>query len=170
MRFEYILDDEVTQELDAKLRSLLSTCFTKEQDKIFQTQRYFREMPRHRYLIWDGEILAAHIAVHEKQVMIDDQSFPISGIAEVCVQPNFRGKGLVKTLLNSVHQDAIERGDAFSVLFGRTHVYQSSGYQPADNLHMEVQPNQWASISDAMVRSLNITWPQQVVHLVGYPF
>lgn len=170
MRFEYILDDAVTPALDAKLRHLLSTCFTKEQDKIFQTQRYFREMPRHRYLIWDGEILAAHIAVHEKQVMIDDQSFPISGIAEVCVQPNFRGKGLVKTLLNSVHQDAIERGDAFSILFGRTHVYQSSGYKPTDNLHMEVQPNQWASISDAMVRSLNITWPQQVVHLVGYPF
>ena len=89
MRFEYILDDAVTPALDAKLRHLLSTCFTKEQDKIFQTQRYFREMPRHRYLIWDGEILAAHIAVHEKQVMIDDQSFPISGITEVCVQPNF---------------------------------------------------------------------------------
>ena len=55
MRFEYILDDAVTQELDAKLRSLLSTCFTKEQDEIFQTQRYFNEMPRHRYLIWDGD-------------------------------------------------------------------------------------------------------------------
>ena len=46
MRFEYLLDDEVTQELDAKLRALLSTCFTKEQDKIFQTQRYFNEIPR----------------------------------------------------------------------------------------------------------------------------
>lgn len=48
MRFEYILDDAFTPVLDAKLRHLLSTCFTKEQDKIFQTQRYFREMPRHR--------------------------------------------------------------------------------------------------------------------------
>lgn len=170
MRFEYILDDDVTQELDAKLRSLLSTCFTKEQDKIFQTQRYFNEMPRHRYLIWDGDTLAAHVAVHEKQVMIDDQSFPISGIAEVCVQPDSRAKGLVKLLLKAVHQDALERGDAFSVLFGRTHIYQSSGYQPINNLHMKVQPNKWVSTSDTMVCSLNIIWPQQTVHLVGYPF
>ena len=96
--------------------------------------------------------------------------FPLAVLRKSAYSLTFRGKGLVKTLLNSVHQDAIERGDAFSILFGRTHVYQSSGYQPTGNLHMEVQPNQWASISDAMVRSLNITWPQQVVHLVGYPF
>ncbi|YCO01210.1 GNAT family N-acetyltransferase [Vibrio sp. VNB-15] len=170
MRFEYILDDEVTPELDAKLRALLSTCFTKEQDKIFQTQRYFQEVPRHRYLIWDDSQLAAHIAVHEKQVMIDDQSFPISGIAEVCVQPDYRGKGLVKLLLEAIHQDALERGDAFSVLFGRTQVYQSSGYHSIDNLRMEVAPSKWVSTNDAMVCSLGIIWPQQVVQLVGYPF
>ncbi|WP_045496533.1 GNAT family N-acetyltransferase [Vibrio hyugaensis] len=170
MRFEYLLDDDVTQELDAKLRRLLSICFTKEQDQLFQTQRYFKEIPRHRYLIWDGERLAAHIAVHEKQVMIDDQFFPISGIAEVCVQPEYRGKGLVKILLKAIHQDALERGDAFSVLFGRTHIYKSSGYLPTDNLKMEVKPSKWISTEDTMVLSLNIIWPQQVVHLVGYPF
>lgn len=170
MRFEYLLDDDVTPALDAKLRTLLATCFTKEQDKIFRTQRYFQEMPRHRYLIWDDTQLAAHIAVHEKQVMIDDQSFPISGIAEVCVQPEYRGKGLVKMLLKVIHQDALERGDAFSVLFGRTQVYQSSGYQPTDNLKVEVKPREWMSTEDTMVLSLNIIWPQQAVHLVGYPF
>ncbi len=156
MRFEYLLDDEVTQELDAKLRALLSTCFTKEQDKIFQTQRYFNEIPRHRYLIWDGDKLAAHVAVHEKQVMIDDQSFPISGIAEVCVDPGSRGLGLVKILLEAVHQDALERGDAFSVLFGRTPVYRSSGYTPINNLKIKVAPNHWVSTDDTMVCSLKI--------------
>ncbi len=170
MRFEYLLDDEVTQELDAKLRALLSTCFTKEQDKIFQTQRYFNEIPRHRYLIWDGDKLAAHVAVHEKQVMIDDQSFPISGIAEVCVDPGSRGLGLVKILLEAVHQDALERGDAFSVLFGRTPVYRSSGYTPINNLKIKAAPNHWVSTDDTMVCSLKIIWPQQTVHLVGYPF
>ncbi|WJT10147.1 GNAT family N-acetyltransferase [Vibrio harveyi] len=170
MRFEYLLDDEVTQELDAKLRALLSTCFTKEQDKIFQTQRYFNEIPRHRYLIWDGDKLAAHVAVHEKQVMIDDQSFPISGIAEVCVDPGSRGLGLVKILLEAVHQDALERGDAFSVLFGRTPVYRSSGYTPINNLKIKVAPNHWVSTDDTMVCSLKIILPQQTVHLVGYPF
>ncbi|MFN1650053.1 GNAT family N-acetyltransferase [Vibrio rotiferianus] len=170
MRFEYLLDDEVTQELDAKLRALLSTCFTKEQDKIFQTQRYFNEMPRHRYLLWDGDRLAAHVAVHEKQVMIDDQSFPICGIAEVCVDPGSRGQGLVKILLEAVHKDALERGDAFSVLFGLTSVYQSSGYQPINNLEMEVTANHWVSTDETMVCSLKIIWPQQTVHLVGYPF
>jgi predicted acetyltransferase len=170
MRFEYLLDDEVTQELDAKLRALLSTCFTKEQDKIFQTQRYFNEMPRHRYLLWDGDRLAAHVAVHEKHVMIDDQSFPICGIAEVCVDPGSRGLGLVKILLEAVHKDALERGDAFSVLFGLTSVYQSSGYQPINNLKMEVTANHWVSTDETMVCSLKIIWPQQTVHLVGYPF
>ncbi|WP_282065266.1 GNAT family N-acetyltransferase [Vibrio rotiferianus] len=170
MRFEYLLDDEVTQELDAKLRALLSTCFTKEQDKIFQTQRYFNEIPRHRYLLWDGDRLAAHVAVHEKQVMIDDQSFPICGIAEVCVDPGSRGQGLVKILLEAVHKDALERGDAFSVLFGLTSVYQSSGYQPINNLKMEVTASHWVSTDETMVCSLKIIWPQQTVHLVGYPF
>jgi hypothetical protein len=35
---------------------------------------------------------------------------------------------------------------------------------------MEVKPREWMSTEDTMVLSLNIIWPQQAVHLVGYPF
>ncbi|MGX9415843.1 GNAT family N-acetyltransferase [Vibrio sp. WJH972] len=171
MIYQHINDSDVSETLDQQLRELLSLCFVSGNDEeIFKKQRYYNDMPQHRYMLWQGDELAAHIAVHEKQVIIDEQPSAICGIAEVCVHPKYRKLGLVKRLLKEVHLDRTQRGDAFSILFGDEEVYGSSGYQCIHNLKA-LNPNQeWTVTGHTMVLSLNKQWPSIEVKLVGIPF
>ncbi|MCK6261751.1 GNAT family N-acetyltransferase [Vibrio sp. ZSDE26] len=171
MIYQYIEDKNVTPEMDEKLRGLLSASFLNRNDsEIFSRQRFLKEMPQHRYLFWDDETLIAHIAVHDKQVMIDEVSYPVCGIAEVCVHADYRKQGLVKKLLNHVHQDGLASGYAFSILFGDENVYGSSGYQHADNLKLFGLTKEWVSLDNLLMLALNKQWPEQEVRLSGIPF
>ncbi len=167
----YLEDHQVDESLDLKLRELLSTCFVYgEATEVFRRQRYFKDKPQHRYMRWHQGQLIAHIAVHEKQVSIDGESKSICGIAEVCVAEDHRGKGLVKELLAEIHQQRAEAGDAFSVLFGDTEVYSSSGYQDVANVSCCFDGENWVKVDHVMVKILNQEWPNQPVKLIGIPF
>ncbi len=166
MRFEYIPDKNVDQELDYKIRMLLCCCFTKQQDTVFKTQRFFKEMPAHRYLLWSDENkLVAHVAVHDKSVMYNDTEYAIAGIAEVCVHPDYRNKGMAKLLLSYVDNDRKKKGDAFSVLFGDADIYRSSGYQQVKNILEPTDNTNWEIAEYAMSKPLNMEWPQGKVFL-----
>jgi len=171
MKFQYINDSEVSESLDKALRQLLSTCFVKNQDaQIFSKQRYYNEMPQHRYLLWQHAQLVAHIAVHEKEVIINNNPISICGIAEVCVHPEYRNQGFVKHLLEKIHLDRIKQGDGFSVLFGDEEVYGSSGYRYVNNLKALNPSLEWTVAEHTMVLSLNKDWPTGEVKLSGIPF
>ncbi|WP_117233126.1 GNAT family N-acetyltransferase [Vibrio maerlii] len=167
----YLEDHQVDESLDSELRGLLSTCFVNgDAAEVFRCQRFFKDKPQHRYMRWHQGQLIAHVAVHEKQVLIDGVSKPICGIAEVCVAEDYRGKGLVKELLAEIHQQRAEAGDEFSVLFGDTEVYSSSGYQGVGNMSCSFDGESWVKVDHVMVKSLNQEWPNQPVKLIGIPF
>ncbi|PMK04243.1 GNAT family N-acetyltransferase [Vibrio sp. 10N.261.55.A7] len=171
MDFEYIKDQDVSSDLDQKLRQLLSASFLNGNDpETFSRQRYYNECPQHRYLLWDNGNIAAHIAVHDKRIHIDDVEHTISGIAEVCVNREYRKQGLVKQLLERVLQDSKARGDAFSILFGEAKIYGSSGYVTMTNLQMLTPEEQWVSVDKVMVCELHQPWPKSNVQLVGKAF
>lgn len=54
MTVHYIADADVDAELDRRIRSLLSTCFTKPEDWVFRERRYFNDPPAHRWYIDAG--------------------------------------------------------------------------------------------------------------------
>lgn len=171
MNLQYLKDADVSVELDKKIRALLSTCFIKGQDaEIFSRQRYYNEMPEHRYMFWNKGDLIAHIAVHDQEVLIDEIPYPICGIAEVCVHPNYRKQGMVKILLGKIHLARMEYGDAYSILFGDEEVYSSSGYLCVDNLKTLNPSKEWSVTGHTMVHALNKKWPDCEVKLVGIPF
>jgi len=171
MKFQYLKDSDVTPALDQKLRALLSQCFVKGQDaEIFSCQRYHQEMPQHRYLMWQGEELVAHVAVHDKLVTVSGVTYAISGIAEVCVHPKYRKRGLVKSLMERVNAERLKAGDAFALLFGDEQVYASSGYRCIDNLYVLSPQQEWVAVGHAMALVLNKAWPTGEVRLVGIPF
>jgi len=172
---EYLPDSSVDASLDAQIRGLLTTCFTKPQDVVFKTQRYFREPYPHRWVIRDADgSIIAHVGVHEKTVEADGRTFRIGGIAEVGVHPTFRGRGLVKAMLAGVHDWLIRHGFDFVVLFGDPHVYSSSGYVVVNNLihdDLTATGERRTSQSPAMVRQLSDTpWPAGQVYLPGPKF
>ena len=167
---DYLPDNTIDDAMDRELRNLLSTCFTKPEDYVFKTRRYFQEPYPNHWIVRDGEgVMVAHVGGHEKQIEVDGKPFNIGGVGDVCVHPDHRGQGYVGVMLQSVHDWLASHEFAFSVLFGDGAVYGSSGYTTVDNLCI-LREGSWVP-SKAMVRPLaDIPWPLTEVHLIGRDF
>ena len=175
MKVEYLPDASVDASLDAELRNLLTRCFTKPQDVVFKDHRYFCEHYPHRWVIRDARrCIIAHAGVHEKAVEADGRRFRIGGLAEVCVHPDYRGRGFVKAMVACIDDWLIASGYDFAVLFGEPYIYQSSGYVLVNNLvYDEVTPSgdKFKAPEPAMVKELSGTpWPTSQVYLPGPKF
>ena len=172
---EYLPDAAVDSLLDENLRKLLCLCFTKPGDAVFKQRRYFHEPPGHRWLMRDDTGMAiAHIAVHEKYVVVEGKKYPIGGIAEVCVHPDHRGHGYVKQILAAIEVWLISHRVEYAVLFGNPKIYGSSGYQPVTNLFHDAEDGagkpRFASVK-AMIKPLtNRKWFTPEVYLPGLAF
>ena len=56
----------------------------------------------------------------------------IGGVADVCVHPQYRGRGFVHQMLKVVHEWLSSHDFSFALLFGDPRVYASSGHVPVD--------------------------------------
>lgn len=160
----HLRDAAVDAELDAKLRHILNICFDPPPPA---GQRFFNEMPSYRFFLDKGDHLAAHLAVHEKRLHVGDREKAFIGIAEVCVLPPYRGRGLVKRLLKEA--EAQFPGVAYSMLLGDAEVYGSSGYTPVQNvIFPDVSPEPSLYVLVKLLGSE--TWPYEAVTIAGSTF
>ena len=172
----HLYDFQVTPAQDEALRDLFKVCFKRELAYL-DHQRFFRELPPHRWIIFGeaGEVVA-HIAVYEKVTGTDAGLLPLIGIAEVCVAPAHRGRGYVRALLAEIHDWARAQGFAWSMLFGASGIYASSGYQRIDNpiRAMDYKTGVWETKTAdyALVRRLtdDAVWPSGTIDLRGPHF
>jgi GNAT superfamily N-acetyltransferase len=172
---EYLPDAAIDKALDAELRGLLTLCFTKAEDVVFRTRRYFKEPYAHRWVIRDGNgALIAHAGVHDKQIEAAGRLYRIGGLCEVCVRPSYRGRGFVRAMLAAVDDWMRRNAFDFAVLFGDAQVYKSSGYVAATVLIDEPSPEGGGPCpkpSQAMVKPVGVTpWPDGDVRLIGIKF
>ncbi len=173
---EYLSDSSVNELLDQELRNLFSLCFTKPEDMVFKERRYFREPYPNRWVIRDDrKAIIAHVGVHEKQILADNQTYRIGGIAEVCVHPDFRGRKFVKAMLVRAHEWLIQNGFVFAVLFGRPEIYSSSGYTQVNNLYHDSynadNNTPYRKQATVMIKELSDKpWPRSDVYLPGPTF
>jgi len=173
VQVEYLADISVDAELDQDLRNLLSSCFKKPQDHVFKDRRYFKDPYQHRWVI-KNEVgaLVAHVGVHNKIVEAGEYRYKIGGIAEVCVLPEYRGHGYVRSILNDIHQWMEENKLDFAMLFGKTDIYSSSGYVATNNLTGTDATTGKRISMHSMIRPISTkTWPTDIdVHLIGNKF
>lgn len=167
----YLADSSIDDAGDRELRGLFSTCFTKPGDEVFRTRRYWREPYKHRWIIRNerGELIA-HVGVHEKCIEAKGRTFRIGGVGEVCVHPDCRGRGCVKSMLECVHSWLSANQFPFSVLFGDPKVYGSSGYVEVDNLRLNEDGKGWKPVKGMIKQITEIHWPDGDVHLAGLKF
>jgi GNAT superfamily N-acetyltransferase len=170
---KYIADQDVDAEMDRKIRGLLISCFPDQ--PVFTKQRFYHEMPAHRWYIMENDRMIAHVALHEKYINVNEKMLKTGGIAEVAVHPDARGRGYVRLLLQKAHNWQKNNGYSFSMLFGDSRVYSSSGYVTIDNpfLYYKHDKKEWVTekIDCAMVACLeNEKWPQGLVDLAGPMF
>lgn len=171
----YLADAAVDAALDHALRGLLTLCFTEPEDHVFRTQRFVREPAAHRWLVRDGAGgLVAQTALHDKLVTSGEARLAIGGVAEVCVAPDHRRRGLVTQMLAAIDGFLRERGIPLALLFGDPEVYRSSGYRPAGNLlHRDASgdPRSWMISDGGMYKELVPgSWPSAPVYLDGPTF
>jgi GNAT superfamily N-acetyltransferase len=171
----HVADRDVDDALDRELRSLLSTCFTGPHNACFAERRYFKQPPQQRWLLRDGDQLLAHVALHEKTIGTVVGDLAIGGIAEVCVKPDHRGRGHVRTLMAAADAWMAARGIPFGMLFGGDKVYGSSGYRkianPIRHLKLPEAVVVVEAIGWAMVKPLaNQSWPEGEIDLHGPVF
>lgn len=172
----YLPDSEVDPTTDRAIRDLLTTCFTGDDDDVFRHRRFWKEPYPNRFVIHGPEdTLIAHVGVHEKEIRAGEDRYRFGGIAEVCVHPEFRGRGTVRALLAFIHPWMASRGFVFSVLFGDPKIYTSSGYREVGNIQMDPDPyrpdGNRHTVNGAMVHPLGATpWPDGAVYLPGLKF
>jgi len=170
-QIDYLPDSDIDDALDRELRGLLTTCFLKPQDYVFKERRYFREPYPHRWVIRDDDgRLVAHIGVHVKQVLAGEACYPIGGICEVCVHPDYRGRGYVRMMLDVIHQWMGEQDFVFSMLFGDPRIYGSSGYVHVDNLVHGDADAGWKPVAGLVRAVASVPWPDGEVRLPGIKF
>lgn len=172
---EYLPDRDVDDAMDRALRRLLTTCFTKKQDVVFKDRRYFVDPYPHRWIIRepDGK-LVAHAGVHEKCIAAEGRIFRIGGIGEVCVHPEWRGRGYVKRMLREIHDFLAQHEFDYALLFGDLNVYGSSGYRPVSNLFAAQKPSAPAHerkpVTGLVHELSDRPWPASDVILLGSKF
>lgn len=155
-----IADEAVDPAFDRELRHLLAGCFTKPGDEIFESRRHFEVPPSWRWSVRSGDRLIAHAAAHDFGIEFAAGCFRILGIAEVCVEPDFRGRGLVRRMLDAAHDFGVERGFDFAMLFGRPEIYRSCGYRaPSGTVLVEGPDGRGRFREDALMRPLAIDVP-----------
>ena len=169
---EYLPDDTIDDVLDQQLRDLLSTCFTGPDDHVFRERRYFIDPYPNRWIVRGAEgIPVAHVGVHERTIHCEGKEYQFGGIAEVCVHPDHRGRGLVKKMMVFVHLWLKEHGYPFAILLGNPQVYTSSGYNVVDNILYDGVDGNWKPMEHTMVIELsNVSWPAGTVYLPGNKF
>lgn len=169
-----IPDAEVDRDMDRDLRSLLCECFTKPEDAVFRERRYFTEPPRMRWVARCGDQLVGHVAGHDKVLRSRDRDLRVIGIAEVCVNEGFRGRGLARRMLEHAHRWGVSEGFDFAVLFGQASIYRSSGYRPIESpLRVtDAQGRESEGVrADAMYFPFRkLAWPADTVDLRGPVF
>jgi len=172
----YRHDCQITPAQDEALRELFRVCFKREAAYL-NHQRFFRELPPHRWVIFDeNQNIVAHVAVYDKILSTDAGLLPVAGIAEVCVAPEYRGRGHVRAMLNEIHDWARAQGFSWSMLFGAHAIYGSSGYETIYNpiRALDYQTGEWKTeqLTYALARALNdgAIWPNGTIDLRGPHF
>ncbi len=160
---------------DQALRALFKLCFKRELAYL-DRQRFFRELPPHRWMIFDeSDAIIAHIAVYDKVLGTPNGLLPVAGVAEVCTHPDHRGQGMARAILAEIHTWASEQGFGWIMLFGSHAIYGGSGYQCIDNpiRALDYQSGEWETetLEYALVCPLgDEAWPSGTIDLRGPHF
>jgi predicted N-acetyltransferase YhbS len=169
---EYLHDNNVDQRLDKQLRSLLTRSFADVCGSAdFSEQRFHQEPYFHRFIIKNkvGDIIA-HLGVHEKEVMSEDKYYSVAGIGDVCVHPDYQGRGLLSELFNFLHQWLKNKHFLFTLLFGDARIYTSQGYLNTNNLYCKFESTDWTLLQGMYKTLFNTSWPISDVYLQGKTF
>jgi predicted acetyltransferase len=99
------------------------------------TESYRKEVgliiePDRVFVVEDGDVLAGTAATFSMAVALPGGgTLPLAGVAEVGVSPAYRRRGILRTLMEAVHDQALDRGEPIAGLTASEGgIYRRFGY------------------------------------------
>lgn len=176
MQIERVEEQYLQPEQEQRLSQLLQICF----EGYPGDRCFFRQRPDFRLIAWEGKAMIGQTSIEFRDIGVADQRFRIFGLADFCVLPQHRRKGVGLALLEALLTEARECRIDFLLSF----VSDPSFY--AHEAFVEVSHTcRWVSIvedqtlgvfhkplSGLMVRPVgDKSWPEDgVVDLMGHIF
>jgi len=123
---EYAIPPAVQDDIHALLRDSFSV--------YPEGRTYFRQVPTFRYLVWDGDVLAAQLGVDYRIMNNGGQRIRTFGIVDLCVSEAYRKQGIAADLLDKLEALGRSNHIDFIILWTQDAAfYQKNGYMEVDN-------------------------------------
>jgi predicted acetyltransferase len=93
--------------------------------------------PDRVFVVEDGDVLAGTAACFSMAIALPGGgTLPLAGVAEVGVSPVYRRRGILRTLMEAVHDQALDRGEPIAGLTASEGaIYRRFGYGVATRFH-----------------------------------
>ncbi len=131
MELERIEEFQIAEATHLAIQQLLEEAFSGYPEG----RSFFKQLPDFRYLLWQGDQLAAHMAVEHRLINNADQLLHIFGVADLCVAASFQQRKLASRLLEELTQLGKQHRIDFLVLqANEAKLYENNGFQPQENL------------------------------------
>ena len=174
-RIERIEEMRLDAEREAEIAALLLRAFGPE----FDGRSYFQQR-HHVRLLWREEgALLGHLAICLRDIRVDGVLRTICGLAEVCTDPDARGRGIASRLVRAAIDEARAGPAEFLTLFGDAALYAAAGFVPCRNVlrHVAMVGARTGVVQEAPTTSLMVLplrgteWPAEAaVDLMGHKF
>ena len=176
MTFTQIPDHQLNPTQRAAIATLLQRCFPQ-----FPAGRtHFRQLPHFRVLAHnEAGQLCGHLAVEHRMVNNAGQLYRIFGLADVCVHPDERTKGLGTNMLTFLAQLAREAEiDALLLIAHDPEFYLKNDFLAVDNdcKWLFIQGDQTLGVLNRKIAGLMVktlreqTWAPGQLDLLGHIF
>lgn len=114
----------------------LTRCYGFTDPRWFEndTRYFFGTQPSQLKTKWAlkcGHRFAAHVGIFPFIAIINGRPLKVAGIGAVATDPDFRGQGLMKKLMDHIDNQMVQDGFDLSVLWGERGLYQQYGYERA---------------------------------------
>lgn len=139
MLIERISEWKLSPQDDREIARLLARCFATDFGgrSFYQTRQHLRLVHR------KGPIVA-HMALQFRAMRLGERLITVAGIGDVATDPEHRGQGMARTLLQEAIALVGQSPAEFIALFGTAALYGAAGFRKVTNTML------WTEMTGAM--------------------
>lgn len=163
MQIDRIPEWALTPQDEAQINTLITRCFGAG----FENRSYHRQRPHLRLVQRQNGQIIGHIALILRAVRLGGSMTDTIGLAEVCTDPDHRGQGIARRLLQAAIGQARASQATYLTLFGTAALYAGHGFTRQTNIltYVDMANNRTTTIAVEPAETLMIlplrdqVWP-----------
>ncbi|MBN2455354.1 MAG: GNAT family N-acetyltransferase [Sedimentisphaerales bacterium] len=132
MKLQILKENQIDETLDTAIKQSLARCFPDIEDIFLQTRAYRNNVSLYTVILQQKDIVCAHLAVVERTITAGSDKYLVAGVANVCVLPEYRGKGFSDKILQAAAEEAKKYDFDFGLLFTNKkikYIYARNGWR-----------------------------------------